>query len=280
MHSYLTALTCTTLSLSLVLGSSVALAAPSEEAPAEEAPAVSDVDKSEAEKLSEEAVGKFQAKDYDGAAALFDQAYELDPQPNYLFNIGRVYEEAGNLEKAVEYYGRFVKQPGVDLDSRGVALERLKVLAEILQATGEPKEDPKEEDPKEEDPKEEVEPPPPAPVDNSADEKKRKTLRGAGFGLLGVGAAALIGGAVAGGLAQSDNNSAADAATPVDSQDLLDSSRTKALAADIMFGLGGALVLTGVILVAIGSKKPKTQRVAFTPTFGPRGAGLDLRLRF
>lgn len=288
MHSSLsTALISTTLSLSLALGSSVALAAPAEsEPPAEgadaEGPAVSQAEKDEAEQLSADAIAKFQSKDFDGAAALFEQAYAIDPQPNYLFNIGRVYEEAGNLEKAVEYYGKFVKQPGVDLDSRGVALERLKVLREILKATGEPEEDPEDKQPEDKQPEPEPEdppPPPPEPVDDGS-EKKRKALRGAGFGVLGVGAAAIIGGAVAGGLAQGDNNAAAEAATPADGQALLDSSRTKALAADVLFGVGGALVLTGVILVAVGYKKPKSERVAFTPTFGPRGAGAHFSLRF
>jgi hypothetical protein len=105
-------------------------------------------------------------------------------------------------------------------------------------------------------------------------------MRGAGFGLVGVGAAALIGGAVAGGLAQGDNNKAEEAATPSDAEDLLASSQTKALAADVMYGIGGALLLTGVILVAVGFSKPKSQRVALTPTFGPRGAGASVRLSF
>lgn len=284
MYSPTNALISTTLSLSLMLGSSVALAAPAggEAVSADEAPPpVSEEEKSEAEKLSEEAISKFQEKDFEGAAALFEEAYSIDPQPNYLFNIGRVYEEAGNLDKAVEFYGKFVKQPGVDLDSRGVALERLKVLREILKETEEPEEGedkppPDVEEPEEPEP---VEPPPPEPVDDGS-AKKRKTMRGAGFGLLGVGAAAVIGGAVAGGLAQGDNNAAGEAATPAEGQDLLDSSRTKAVAADVLFGVGGALVLTGVILVAVGSKKSKSERVAFTPTFGPRGAGANLRLRF
>ena len=285
MYSPINALISTTLSLSLMLGSSVALAEPAggEEVSADEAPPpVSEEEKSEAEKLSEEAIGKFQEKDFEGAAALFEKAYSIDPQPNYLFNIGRVYEEAGDLEKAVEFYGKFVKQPGVDLDSRGVALERLKVLREILEQTQEPQQGEEPEEPTEPEEPEEVEPvepPPPEPVDDGS-AKKRKSMRGAGFGLLGVGAAAVIGGAVTGGLAQGDNNSASEAATPAESQDLLDSSRTKALVADVLFGVGGALVLTGVILVAVGSKKPKGERVAVTPTFGPRGAGATLRLRF
>lgn len=284
MTSLLSALSSITLSFSLALGSTVALAAPAttsapgpdaaEDPDATKDPA--DARKSEADSLSEQAIVKFQAKDYEGAVALFEQAYEIDPQPNFLFNIGRVYEEAGTLDKAVDFYAKFVKQPGVDLDSRETALDRLKVLRSILKET---EEKPPEEKPDEVEPVEEPVPQP-DPVDEDA-KRKRKVMRAAGFGLTGVGAAVMIGGAVLGGLAQSDFNKAGEAATPPEGQTLLDSSKTKAMTADILLGVGGAVLLTGVILVAVGFSKPKkSQRVALTPTFGPRGGGVDLRLRF
>jgi tetratricopeptide (TPR) repeat protein len=284
-----------TVSISLALGSSVvfwsapahALAPPAEGAAPSESPegtetGATEEAKSEAESLSEKAIAEFSAKNYVGAVELFQQAYELDPQPNYLFNIGRVYEEAGEFEKAVEHYAKFVKQPGVDLDSREVALERLRVLRAILEETKEPKEEPKVE-PKEE-PKEVEVTPPPQPVDTDA-QRKRKVMRVSGFALVGAGAGALIGAAVVGSLAQSDSDKAFDR-DEADSlsmrQDLLDKSQSKALTADVLYGVGGALLLTGVVLVAVGYSKPKTQnqRVALTPSFGPSGGGLDLRLRF
>lgn len=287
MTSLLSAVSSITLSVSLALGSTVALAAPpAGDAPAPENPDGAETGSTEQEKdkateLSDQAIAKFQAKDYQGAVDLFNQAYEIDPNPNYLFNIGRVYEEAGDLEKAVEFYAKFVKQPGVDLDSREVALDRLKVLRAIVEETAEkkPPEEPKD---KPEDKPATDQPPPPDPELEQA-KRKKKTLRVAGFAVLGVGAGALIGGAVAGGLAQSDFNRAEPGpdVTPADSQDLLAGAKTKALAADVLFGVGGALVLTGVILVAVGFTKPKTSsRVALTPSFGPRGGGVDLRLRF
>jgi tetratricopeptide (TPR) repeat protein len=279
--SLLSALSSITLSLSLTLGSTVALAAAPAPAPSGDAPTtdtgVTEEQKSEAEQLSEQAIVKFQAKDYEGAAALFEQAYDIDPQPNYLFNIGRVYEEAGTLDKAVTFYAKFVKQPGVDLDSRETALDRLKVLRAILQETEEkaPDKDPAPEVKPVEDPV-----PEPNPVDEDA-QRKRKVMRAAGFGLTGVGAAVMIGGAVVGGLAQGDFNKAGEAELPPDNQPLLDSAKSKALTADILLGVGGGVLLTGVILIAVGFSKPKkSQRVALTPTFGPRGGGVDLRLQF
>jgi tetratricopeptide (TPR) repeat protein len=290
VHRLPYALCSLTLSVSLALGSSVAYssvavaAPPAGEAPPPETPdgttntGSTEAEKDEASKLSDQAIEKFQAKDYDGAVALFEQAYSIDPEPNYLFNIGRVHEEAGNLEKAVEFYAKFVKQPGVDIDSREVALDRLKVLRAILEETTEkPKDEPKD-DP---DDDQAVEPPPPQPPVDEDAKRKKKNIRIAGFVLLGIGAGALIGGGVAGGLAQGDYNKAQDATDPAEGAALLDSSQTKSLAANVLFPVGGALALTGVILVAVGFAKPKsTSRVALTPSFGPRGGGLQFSLRF
>ncbi|NVB42705.1 tetratricopeptide repeat protein [Pseudenhygromyxa sp. WMMC2535] len=266
---------CSILCSSLALSPVIAQAAPA-------AGEVAADDKSQAESLSDEAIVAFNDKNYEEAAELFKQAYDLDPEPNYLFNIGRVYEEAGELESAVEYYASFVKQPGVDLDSRQVALDRLKVLRQIIEETKDP--EPEASPEPEPEPEPEVAPVTEPPADEGAEEaeRKRKVMRGAGFGLVGVGAAALIGGAVAGGLAQGDNRSAADAENIEDRRDLLASSRSKAVAADVLYGVGGALLVAGVVLVVVGYKKPKksSSRVAFSPSFGPSGAGADLRVRF
>lgn len=294
MKSLPSAIASITVSISLTLGlafwpqTARAWAAPPDsEAPPPETPAEgtetgsSDEEKDEAEALSDKAIAEFSAKNYTGAVELFQKAYEIDPNPNYLFNIGRVYEEAGDFEHAVEHYAKFVKQPGVELDSREVALERLRVLRAILEETKEPQEEPK--DPPPEEPKDVVEPQPqPQPVDTDA-QRKRKVMRAAGFGLVGAGAGALIGAAVVGSLAQNDRDTAYDrdeADSLTARQDLLDKAQTKALTADVLYGVGGALLLTGVVLVAVGYSKPKQSRVALTPSFGPGGGGMELRLRF
>jgi tetratricopeptide (TPR) repeat protein len=56
----------------------------------------------DSDQLSAAAVEAFHAKDYDKAIELFEAAYEADPQPNYKFNIGRVYEEKGDQEEQAE----------------------------------------------------------------------------------------------------------------------------------------------------------------------------------
>ena len=68
-------------------------------------------------------------------SAPFEEAYAIDRVPNYLFNIGRVYEEKGDIRSAVDYYQRFVKEPGVEIEARDLALQRLRVLKGVLQET-------------------------------------------------------------------------------------------------------------------------------------------------
>lgn len=45
---------------------------------------------------------------YDDAIAAFELAYEADPKPRFLFNIGRAYERKGDLFKAMEHLQGYV----------------------------------------------------------------------------------------------------------------------------------------------------------------------------
>ena len=244
--------------------------------PAEEAGTASEGASPEANALVEQAVERFQAKDYDGAVALFQQAYELSPEPNYLFNIGRVYEEKGDIEGAISYYEQFVQQPGVEIESRELAAERLKVLHEVqAQLNPEPEPQPVVEP----DPVPDLEPEPKTePVDD-----KPPKMRVAGFALIGVGAAVLATGTgFAIGAVQRQNE--LDNLLGVDARnDVIDRGERNALIADIMFGVGGAFALTGIILTAVSYRKKRgraPQRASVIPSAGPQGSSLNVRVRF
>ena len=114
----------------------------------------------------------------DAAVDLFEQAYAIDPQPNYLFNIGRVYEEKGDLKKAVEYYQRFVQEPGVQIESRDRAAQRLRVLKAIVEDDKNPDQQP--EGPKPEEPK--AEPLPTTTPQDAPDPNRNMRLSGYGLG--------------------------------------------------------------------------------------------------
>lgn len=227
----------------------------------------------EVEALNNAAVEKFQAKEYEEAAQLFEEAYSINPEPNYLFNIGRIYEESGDLQKAVEYYERFMNEPAVEIEAREIALERVRVLKEII---------------RENEAKEAAKNPPPPVEDNEPtplgdDDKKNKTppMRIGGYVLVGVGAAVL--GAGAGfGAAASGNSKELDDLNTLETRDAeIEKGRRNAIIADSMFIAGGALALTGVILIAVSfSKRGSGSRAALSPTFGRRGAGVTARVRF
>jgi len=56
----------------------------------------------------EEGARLFVAKSYEGAIKQYSQAYRLDPQPRYLFNIGQAYRRMGLAAEATEYYQRYL----------------------------------------------------------------------------------------------------------------------------------------------------------------------------
>lgn len=240
------------------------------------------------EALSLEAVERFQAKDYDAAIELFERAYAVDPQPNYLFNIGRVYEEKGDLQKAVTQYQKFLGQSGVDLESRQAATERLKVLREALEAMKTEEEPPPDETPDEVEPvPEQTQPPETTPPDEDR-ERRKKILRITGYSLLGAGGAGLIVGAVFGSLA-SGTVDEANGDPYVDRKlALRDRARGQARVADAMFITGGVLAAAGLALVLStvgGGKKAKgsdtaSRRTRWEPVVGPRQVGLGLTHRF
>lgn len=246
-----------------------------------------DSPKARADALSDEAVLKFEAKAYDEAVDLFEQAHAIDPQPNYLFNIGRVYEEKGDLENAIVFYQRFVGESGVDLESRQVATERLKVLREaVKQLHDEPAGGTTEPGPAT-DPQPERD----TEVDRPQDTERTRKLRIAGYSLMGVGGAALIAGGAVGGVALGTTRDADDAMFVDDQESLRRKARTQAGAADGLFIAGGVLAVVGLVLVlstlragqggrAKASRATAERRTSFAPAFGRTGVGFGLQHRF
>lgn len=76
------------------------------------------------EVLYEQARSAYDRGDYATAAQLLQQAYELDPDPNLLWNIGRSHERAGELAEAILAYQDFIaKAPAAE--ERSQAQQRL-----------------------------------------------------------------------------------------------------------------------------------------------------------
>jgi len=89
----------------------------------------------------------FQAKNYADALLNFQRAYELDPDPAILFNLGVIADKMGDYELAFTYFNDFVMLPDVDVDDREKALTRLEQVRKLRDLQAE-KDKPKKEEKK------------------------------------------------------------------------------------------------------------------------------------
>jgi len=241
-----------------------------------------------AESLAEEGVAAFEAGELRRALDLLERAFALDQRPNLVFNIGRIHEELGHLQLAIAQYELFVTWPGVDIDTREFAAQRAAKLRSILANVSTPDGEPT--------PVDDGPDPTPTPVTpvsrevgsqhpepDGSDHKQRKRspklISGAVF--LGVGAAALATGGALGGVAAA-RASAADDQEYVDAEDQLrDSARTLARAADGLLLAGGAIAVVGIVLVSVHVVNAKKQRaVSWVPSVGPTSVGFGWTGRF
>jgi tetratricopeptide (TPR) repeat protein len=62
----------------------------------------------QARAAADDGSARFHSNDYLGAVEKFKEAYALDPDPGYLFNIAQAYRQAGDCANAADYYGRFL----------------------------------------------------------------------------------------------------------------------------------------------------------------------------
>ncbi len=218
------------------------------------------------EELSSQGAEAFRAGDFPTAIERFEAAYELQAVPNLLYNIGRCYEQLEEWDEAITYFERFITSPDIESEAREHAMERVRSLREIKEATARG-EDPDDDD----DSTEELPPPPPEPGPN----------RVPGFAVTGLGVAMIAGGAIAGLSARNQASQISDMSMPYDDRlAARNSARTRGFIADGLF-VGGA-VATGVgifLLVTAGSDDGDTARVML-PWVGQESAGLGVHLDF
>jgi hypothetical protein len=124
-------------------------------------------------------------------------------------------------------------------------------------------------------------PPPPAPHADAEPRSGGSPMRTAGFAILGVGGAGLLVGAVTGGLALSKHGQLAKLCPDghcIDQQSAIDSYKLTGALSTAGFIGGGALALTGVVLLVAaprGEAAPKQAWIA--PIIGPGFAGAQGR---
>lgn len=231
------------------------------EAPSE----ANDTDARRAAELVQQGAAAYQAKDLERAITLFEEAYELDPKPNLVFNIGRVYEELGDLNRAIEFYSRFTVQKGIRLETRKLAAERIRVLRDILSqsqsaddaqapaaATASESPPPAQLTTPSAYPPEDR--PEPTPVDRG------RNLRIAGYSLLGVGlgaGAAALGFGISG---LTNEKEAQRQCAPLCRESEVETIHQQLIAADVLGAVSGAFLATSVVLLAVGFKRKASSR--------------------
>lgn len=233
------------------------------------------------EELEAQAVEAYEGGDFSEAARLFEAAYEASGDPNLLYNIGRVHEEAGKLELAIEYYDRFIHAEGVGLDTRVVASERLSQLRKVV---GEEAPEEKPTEPEESSPPEEAKPDPATddgPSNDADQERRDRGLLIGGTVLLATGGTMAIIGGIMGGLAlrTDDRLQTQQLDDPVGTQE---QGQRQALTADILIPVGAAFAVSGLALLVVrGVRRRNDDRnVAMSVGATRQSASVGLRGRF
>ncbi len=232
------------------------------------------------------AIEAYQAGDLETALREFQAAKAVDPDPAYTFNIGRVYEEMGELALALEHYEEFVLAPRVSLEEREAAQARADRIRKILPARDAPGPDPEPEptvdETTEDDPAEAV----------PTSDKPHRALIVSGASLLAAGAVVAIGGGVGFGIAgrriaddvEAVANGNPDGLTLTEVEDLDARGRTANLWQIVTASAGGVLAITGAALLGVGLHRRSAHgdQVRVTPTGAvwSAGAAVGLRGRF
>ncbi len=87
-------------------------------------------------KLFQQAIEHYKAKRFKEAIPLFKRVFELDPNPFVLYNIGRCYEELGQLDDAARHYERSLLLDGLPESAKAEAIKRLARLEDTLKEQG------------------------------------------------------------------------------------------------------------------------------------------------
>ena len=260
----------------LTLAVAAALTSPAARAESGEA---SDASAARIGELNEAGARAYNNRNYRAAIEKFVEAYAIDHDPNLLFNIARSYEKLGEIDAAIEKYAAFVAAPGADTEGRLKAkaslaeLERLRDQERAHAGAGAPPST------QEAGAAAQGE----TPVSPAARTLPWVTL-GAGVIVTGVGVTLYALGVrdhrMLTDTAGYDDASKVYPLTRAEAQSYVDSGNTKKLIGGIGMGLGGALVVTGVVLLVTGkgSAASEAANVTFAP--GPNGVYAGYSGRF
>lgn len=241
--------------------------------------------KEEMEKIAAVAIEHYQNGEYRAAIDQFERAYAVYPEPNILFNKARCYDKLGDLEKAREYYSRFIDAPYIGEGERATAREYLEALEERQnsgpvtqpEAGGANKEEePPVEQSESESPGMENEASSSEPVEVQTEKKSRVPE----WVLFSIGTAGVVAGGVFYGLAYVAHRDFESATNVTDKEDYREQGEQWALVGDIAMGSGAAFLVTSVLLLIFRDTEKRESPVSLAPITAPGLGGVNASVLF
>lgn len=228
--------------------------------------------KTEGLRLYEDGSTKYDAADYAGAVESFKASYDLLGDSRLLYNIAVCYDRLDRFDEALEYFARYraVADPAEheEVDRKVASLEKRKEAA----AGGAAPPSPTTQGDRADDPAHG------SSGTNAGKSDKPKVFGPAAWGLM-AGAIVGLGLGLGFGLATLSQDKKARAGCPEVSgericdqagSEALDKGRTYGIVADVSLGVGGALALATIVVLAVnGSRRRKASsgtRAQVVPT--------------
>lgn len=201
----------------------------------------------EAKQLAEQALSAYEEHRYQDAARLYLRAHVLRPDPTLLYNVARCHEHLGQAPAALEFYRRFTSTADAEPALRARALARVAAL----QGRGDPR------------------------------RRRGLDLRllVPGVLLCAGGLGGVTAGAVFDGTTASRDEILATSGE-FDKRDAIAAARARGIQAAVAYGIGGAALLSGVVLVSAAvarrQRAPAEPRISAGALLLPAGGVLVL----
>jgi tetratricopeptide (TPR) repeat protein len=215
-----------------------------------------------------EADKAYKRGEFENAAKLLRDAYDLYPEPILLYNLARALEGLGDTEGAILNYERFLDSAKT-VEDRGAIERRLVTLKEQLAA--------KEQAAKPKPPEPPVIAPPPPPPQPPPHREPTAMPRPSSslppVATIVLGGLAIGSGAYIGRLSRNEHDLAVSDPVQLEAQQHQDRARSYATTANITMAVGGAVVLGGLIWeIVVLRGHARDQHVSVVPH--PGGLGL------
>jgi tetratricopeptide (TPR) repeat protein len=229
--------------------------------------------------LSDQGLALFRQHRYDEAIAAFKASYELLPLPLLLFDSAQAYRLKGDCQSALELYRRYLRA-APDAFNRATVEVRMGDMERCVnEKVPPPADEPQAEAPKAADapPPPSSEAPPPLkllPPKRPPDPRRARLLQVSGAAVFAVGAAGVataiyfsVDGQRAASIVAQAQKSSVDMRSgslrQLDARGQRDN-----IVSGVLYGVGGAALLSGALVFGLGKRAQKSPRLAAIPTIG------------